>query len=100
MLRAVLFDMDEEFQPTFGQGTEADVRVFGLRCTPAELDRFYMEHFPRYAEHACASWGWASTGMRGSSGWASCSRTSCPLATLDQSAQERRQGGLPTGRYH
>ncbi len=41
----------EEFQPTFGQGTEADVRVFGLRCTPAELDRFYIEHFPRYARH-------------------------------------------------
>ncbi|MFL5346565.1 MAG: HAD family hydrolase [Hyalangium sp.] len=79
MLRAVLFDMDgvllkseeawayvvaaagahfrgrpvtrEEFQPTFGQGTEADVRVFGLGCTPAELDAFYIEHFPRYAEH-------------------------------------------------
>lgn len=78
MLKAVLFDMDgvllkseeawahvvaaagerfrghpvsrEEFQPTFGQGTEADVRVFGLRCTPAELDRFYIEHFPRYAQ--------------------------------------------------
>lgn len=41
----------EEFQPTFGQGTDADVRVFGLECTPAELDRFYIEHFPRYAEH-------------------------------------------------
>ncbi len=77
MLRAVLFDLDgvlvkseeawlrvleaagahfrghpvtrEEFAPTFGQGTEADVRVFGLSCTPAELNRFYVEHFPRFA---------------------------------------------------
>jgi HAD superfamily hydrolase (TIGR01509 family) len=88
VLRAVLFDMDgvllkseeawahvvaaagerfrgspvtlEEFQPTFGQGTEADVRVFGLRCTPAELDRFYIEHFPRYAEHV-----WVNPEARG-----------------------------------
>lgn len=72
-VRAVLFDMDgvlvrthgiwhrvveeagrafrgspvtrEEFDPTFGQGTAADVEVFGLRCTPAELDRFYVERF-------------------------------------------------------
>jgi HAD superfamily hydrolase (TIGR01509 family) len=75
--RAVLFDMDgvlvrseetwfrvveesgrifrgrpvtrEEFAPTFGQGTDADISVFGLRCTPAELDRFYIEQFPRHA---------------------------------------------------
>jgi phosphoglycolate phosphatase/AHBA synthesis associated protein len=88
MLRAVLFDMDgvllkseeawahvvaaagehfrgrpvtrEEFQPTFGQGTEADVRVFALRCTPAELNRFYIEHFPRYAEHV-----WVNPEARG-----------------------------------
>jgi phosphoglycolate phosphatase/AHBA synthesis associated protein len=39
----------EEFLPTFGQGTEADVRAFGLRCTPAELDAFYLEAFPRHA---------------------------------------------------
>jgi phosphoglycolate phosphatase/AHBA synthesis associated protein len=39
----------EEFAPTFGQGTAADVSVFGLRCTPAELDAFYVEHLPRYA---------------------------------------------------
>ncbi|WP_395811073.1 HAD family hydrolase [Archangium minus] len=39
----------EEFAPTFGQGTAEDVRVFGLRCTPAELDAFYVEHLPRYA---------------------------------------------------
>ncbi len=36
----------QEFEPTFGQGTQADVEVFGLRCTPAELDAFYVEHFP------------------------------------------------------
>ncbi len=39
----------EEFTPTFGQGTEADVRVFGLGCTTEELDAFYLEAFPRYA---------------------------------------------------
>ncbi len=40
----------EEFAPTFGQGTAADVKSFGLRCTPAELDAFYVEHLPRYAD--------------------------------------------------
>jgi phosphoglycolate phosphatase/AHBA synthesis associated protein len=39
----------EEFAPTFGQGTLADVREFGLGCTAAELDRFYTEVFPRFA---------------------------------------------------
>jgi phosphoglycolate phosphatase/AHBA synthesis associated protein len=39
-----------EFDPTFGQGTAADVQVFGLKCTPAELDTFYIEQFPRYLE--------------------------------------------------
>ncbi|MGC4115557.1 MAG: HAD-IA family hydrolase [Myxococcales bacterium] len=39
----------EEFEPTFGQGTIADVREFGLSCTVAELDRFYTETFPRFA---------------------------------------------------
>lgn len=39
----------EEFAPTFGQGTAEDVRVFGLRCTPAELDAFYVENLPRHA---------------------------------------------------
>jgi len=75
--RAVLFDMDgvlvrseeawfrvleeagrhfrgrpvtrEEFAPTFGQGTAEDARVFGLGCTAAELDAFYLEHFLRFA---------------------------------------------------
>lgn len=50
----------EEFQPTFGQGTEADAHVFRLGCTPAELDRFYLEHFPRYAEHV-----WVNPEARG-----------------------------------
>jgi HAD superfamily hydrolase (TIGR01509 family) len=40
----------EEFAPTFGQGTAEDVRVFGLRCTPAQLDAFYVEHLPRHAD--------------------------------------------------
>jgi len=75
-VRAVLFDMDgvlvrthgiwhqvveeagrrfrgrpvtrAEFDPTFGQGTAADVEVFGLRCTPAELDAFYVAQFSRF----------------------------------------------------
>ena len=37
----------EEFAPTFGQGTRADIEVFGLSCTPEELDRFYLEYFRR-----------------------------------------------------
>ena len=39
----------KEFGPTFGQGTEADVKGFRLSCTAAQLDRFYAEHFQRYA---------------------------------------------------
>lgn len=39
----------EEFAPTFGQGTAADVKAFGLGCTPAELDRFYVQNFRKYA---------------------------------------------------
>lgn len=38
----------EEFAPTFGQGTAADVRVFGLSCTPAELDAFYQVEFLKH----------------------------------------------------
>jgi phosphoglycolate phosphatase/AHBA synthesis associated protein len=41
----------EEFLPTFGQGTASDVRTFGLSCTTAELDQFYVEEMPRHAEH-------------------------------------------------
>lgn len=40
----------DEFFPTFGQGTTADVQVFGLRCSVAELDRFYVEHFGRHTD--------------------------------------------------
>jgi len=40
----------DEFDPTFGQGTAADVGVFGLSCTPAELDAFYVEDFPRHLD--------------------------------------------------
>jgi beta-phosphoglucomutase-like phosphatase (HAD superfamily) len=38
-----------EFAPTFGQGTEADVKGFRLSCTPAQLDRYYAENFQRFA---------------------------------------------------
>lgn len=38
----------EEFFPTFGQGTAADVRVFGLGCSTEALDAFYAEAFPRH----------------------------------------------------
>ncbi len=76
--RAVLFDMDgvlvrseavwfevvaqagvrfrgraitrEEFAPTFGQGTTADIPAFGLACTPAQLDAFYVQEFPRHLD--------------------------------------------------
>jgi HAD superfamily hydrolase (TIGR01509 family) len=50
----------EEFAPTFGQGTAEDVRVFGLRCTCAELDAFYLEHLPRYATEV-----WVNPDARG-----------------------------------
>jgi HAD superfamily hydrolase (TIGR01509 family) len=77
-LRAVLFDMDgvlvkseevwfrvveqagvkfrgrpitrDEFRPTFGQGTAADIPVFGLSCTTAELDAFYVTEFVRHLD--------------------------------------------------
>ncbi len=39
----------EEFAPTFGQGTRADVEQFQLGCAPDELNRFYLEVFPRFA---------------------------------------------------
>jgi phosphoglycolate phosphatase/AHBA synthesis associated protein len=39
----------KEFTPTFGQGTEADIRGFRLSCTAAQLDRYYAENFQRYA---------------------------------------------------
>jgi phosphoglycolate phosphatase/AHBA synthesis associated protein len=80
-MRAVLFDMDgvlvrseevwfrvveaagvrfrgraitrDEFFPTFGQGTAADIPVFGLRCSVAELDAFYVSEF---VKHLDAMW--------------------------------------------
>ena len=39
----------KEFTPTFGQGTEADIRGFRLSCNAAQLDRYYAENFQRYA---------------------------------------------------
>lgn len=35
----------EEFLPTFGQGTAADLAVFGFQCSVQTLDRFYVETF-------------------------------------------------------
>lgn len=49
----------EEFAPTFGQGTAADVRAFGLSCTAAELDTFYVQNFRRYATEL-----WVDPGAR------------------------------------
>ncbi len=40
----------EEFFPTFGQGTAADVPVFGLKCTVEELDAFYVNEFARHLD--------------------------------------------------
>lgn len=34
-----------EFFPTFGQGTAADIPVFGFNCTQQELDAFYVTEF-------------------------------------------------------
>jgi HAD superfamily hydrolase (TIGR01549 family) len=39
-----------EFAPTFGQGTRADIELFGLDCTAMELDRFYFERFTAHAD--------------------------------------------------
>lgn len=38
----------EEFEPTFGQSTSADVETFGLGVTPEELDLHYASHFGRH----------------------------------------------------
>jgi len=40
----------EEFAPTFGQGTLADLQHFGLSCSVPELNRFYAEHFGRHLD--------------------------------------------------
>jgi len=78
MLEAVLFDLDgvlvdskhawylavaeagvrfrgravtrDEFEPTFGQGTDADIPLFGFDCTTETLDRFYEEAFVRHLD--------------------------------------------------
>jgi phosphoglycolate phosphatase/AHBA synthesis associated protein len=42
--------MREEFFPTFGQGTAADVESFGLRCTALELDAFYQAEFVKHLD--------------------------------------------------
>ncbi len=39
----------EEFLPSFGQGTQADIDQFGLRCSVSELDHFFAEVFPAMA---------------------------------------------------
>ena len=41
----------EEFAPTFGQGTAADLPAFGLKTTVAELDAHYADAFPRHLAH-------------------------------------------------
>ena len=38
----------DEFFPTFGQGTAADIPVFGLSCTVPELDAFYVTEFVKH----------------------------------------------------
>ena len=50
----------EEFAPTFGQGTAADVGVFGFDCTREALDVFYVEHFTKYLQHV-----WVNPEARG-----------------------------------
>ena len=40
----------DEFMPTFGQGTAADIPCFGLRCSVAELDAFYAAQFVTHLE--------------------------------------------------
>ena len=38
----------DEIASTFGQGVGADVEVWGVSCTPAELDAFYEEALPQH----------------------------------------------------
>lgn len=40
----------EAFDPVFGQGTEADIAMFGLRCTSDELNAYFFENFSRYGD--------------------------------------------------
>ncbi|MBL9037439.1 MAG: HAD family hydrolase [Archangium sp.] len=39
-----------EFEPTFGQGTAADIPCFELACTVKELDAFYADEFVRHLD--------------------------------------------------
>ncbi len=39
-----------EFTPTFGQGTAADVSLFGLSCSVNELDAFYAVEFVKHLD--------------------------------------------------
>ncbi len=50
----------EEFAPTFGQGTAADAEQFELRVSPDELNRFYLDQFPRFAKET-----WVNPDARG-----------------------------------
>lgn len=43
----------QEFVDTFGQGTDADIAVFEMKCVRDELNAFYVAHF---FEHADALW--------------------------------------------
>lgn len=38
----------EAFQPTFGQGVDADIRSFGYRCDAATLEAFFSEQFTKF----------------------------------------------------
>ena len=38
----------KEFAPTFGQGTETDIAVFGLQCSTADLNAFYEVELLRH----------------------------------------------------
>lgn len=38
----------KEFAPTFGQGTETDIAVFGLQCSTGELNAFYETELLRH----------------------------------------------------
>lgn len=39
-----------DFDATFGQGSAAEIALHGLACTTAELDRFFLEIFPRHLD--------------------------------------------------
>jgi HAD superfamily hydrolase (TIGR01509 family) len=43
----------EAFAPTFGQGTAADIEMFGFNCTVPILEAYFAKHF---ADHAPDVW--------------------------------------------